>query len=151
MVNSKKIIGFSLPIILLVVGVLFYTGMIGHAPKQVIIIIEKGSGENLHLGFEPTTVTLVIGINNTITWKNQDTDWHTAHSNLPEFDSGLIQSGASYTHVFERSGTYPYHCDPHPWMTGIVIVRPSSLLGTIRPDIRTDLQVTLLTVDVRMK
>jgi len=90
MVNSKKIIGFSLPIILLVAGVLFYNGMIGHAPKQVIIIIEKGAGENLHLGFEPTTVTLVIGINNTITWKNQDTDWHTAHSNLPEFDSGLI-------------------------------------------------------------
>ena len=112
-----------LVVILLIIGALFFTRMIGTSTRSVVVAIAKGSGTNLHLGFEPSIVTLVIGVNNTVTWKNQDTDWHTAHSDFPEFDSGLIQAGGSYTHVFERVGIYPYHCDPHPWMTGIVIVK----------------------------
>lgn len=149
--SSKKIIVFSILIIVLVVGVWFYNGGIVRSSIPVTIIIFKGSSENLHLGFEPVTVTLVIGINNTVTWKNQDTDWHTAHSNLPEFDSGLIQSGGSYTHVFGRSGTYPYHCDPHPWMTGLVIVKPPSLSGVIRSDLPTTIKLVAEIIDGRLK
>ena len=98
---------------------------IGSPQEQnvVLVLMSRGSSENVSLGFEPATVTLVLGVNNTITWKNEDTDWHTAHSNIPEFDSGLIPPGGSFTHFFNRAGIYPYHCDPHPWMTGIVVVR----------------------------
>ena len=122
--GKKKIIfGIILIGIILVVAILFYNGMIGSTTKRVAVVIPVDSGKNLHLNFAPANITIVIGVNNTVVWKNEDTDWHTAHSDFPEFDSGLIQAGGSYTHVFERVGIYPYHCDPHPWMTGIVIVK----------------------------
>ena len=128
-IKRKLITGVVLlVVILLIIGALFFTRMIGTSTRSVVVAIAKGSGTNLHLGFEPSIVTLVLGVNNTVVWKNEDTDWHTAHSNLPEFDSGLIPSGSSFTHVFERTGTYPYHCDPHPWMTGIVVVKSPGLM-----------------------
>ena len=111
---------------LIAVGFLFYGNLIPTTPSQVVVIIANGAGENLHLGFEPSKITIVIGVNNTVIWKNEDSDWHTAHSNIPEFNSGLIQPGDSFTHTFQRAGTYPYHCDPHPWMTGVVIVKAAT-------------------------
>jgi hypothetical protein len=96
-----------------------------------VVIIPNGAGENLHLGFEPSKITIVIGVNNTVIWKNEDSTWHTAHSNIPEFNSGLIQPGDSFTHTFQRAGTYPYHCDPHPWMTGVVIVKAATSTGIV--------------------
>jgi len=90
--------------------------------QVVVVIIPRGSAQNLHINFEPAIVSLQIGVNNTITWRNDDDDWHTAHSNIPEFYSNLIQAGGNFTHTFERPGIYPYHCDPHPWMTGIITV-----------------------------
>jgi len=118
------------------VGFLFHSNLIPTTPTEVVptevvVIIPKGAGENLHLGFEPSTITIVIGVNNTVIWKNEDSDWHTAHSNIPEFNSGLIEPGGNFTHTFLRAGTYPYHCDPHPWMTGIVIVKAATSAGII--------------------
>ena len=110
----------------MLVGLVFYGNVMPSTPREVVVIIQNGAGENLHLGFDPAKITVVIGVNNTVVWKNEDSDWHTAHSNIPEFNSGLIQPGDSFTHTFERAGTYPYHCDPHPWMTGVVIVEQSS-------------------------
>ncbi len=126
---------------------LSYNGLIGGAPKQVVVIIQEGAGENLHLGFAPSKITIVIGVNNTVVWKNEDNDWHTAHSNIPEFNSGLIEPGASFTHVFERAGTFPYHCDPHPWMTGLVIVESSSPAGIIQPSINSSIGALFAVVD----
>jgi plastocyanin len=91
--------------------------------KQVVVVrIPPGAGESLHLGFEPAIITIIIGVNNTVTWINEDSTWHTTHSNIPEFYSNLIQPGSNFTHTFERAGVYPYHCDPHPWMTGKITV-----------------------------
>jgi len=122
---------------------LSYGGMLSGTPKQVVVIIQEGAGENLHLGFSPAKITIVIGVNNTVVWKNEDSDWHTAHSNIPEFNSGMIAPGASFTHVFERTGTFPYHCDPHPWMTGLVIVESSSAEGMIQPSINSSMATVL--------
>jgi plastocyanin len=102
--------------------------MQGTAPTPVVVIIQAGSAENPRLGFLPSLIKIVIGVNNTVIWKNEDVEWHTAHSNIPEFDSKMIPPGASFTHTFQRAGSYPYHCDPHPWMTGLVIVSGSTPL-----------------------
>jgi len=118
--------------VLFAVGFLFYNNNLAPTtPTEVFVIIAKGAGENLHLGFEPANITVVIGVNNTVMWKNEDSDWHTAHSNIPEFNSGLIQPGDNFTHTFLRAGVYPYHCDPHPWMTGVVVVKSATSTGTI--------------------
>jgi len=126
---------------------LSYSALLGGGPKQVVIIIQEGAGENLHLGFSPAKITIVIGVNNTVVWKNEDSDWHTAHSNIPEFNSGMIAPGASFTHVFERAGTYPYHCDPHPWMTGLVVVQSSSSAIVIQPIINSSMAAVFATLD----
>ena len=117
-------------------------------PTEVVVIIAKGAGENLHLGFEPSKITIVIGVNNTVVWKNEDSDWHTAHSNIPEFNSGLIQPGDSFTHTFQRAGIYPYHCDPHPWMTGVVTVKSatSTSMVTYWPCLQTSQKEASLTM-----
>ena len=91
-------------------------------PNSVVVIIQPGASVNASLGFEPTMVTVVIGVNNTVIWKNEDSDWHDVHSEMGLFYSGIIQPGASWTYTFTSPGTYPYVCDPHPWMTGTIIV-----------------------------
>ncbi len=91
-------------------------------PNSVVVIIQPGASVNASLGFEPTMITVVIGVNNTVIWKNEDSDWHDVHSQTGLFYSGIIQPGASWTYTFTSPGTYPYDCDPHPWMTGTIIV-----------------------------
>ncbi|MCA9860596.1 MAG: hypothetical protein KC438_12780, partial [Thermomicrobiales bacterium] len=38
------------------------------------------------------------------------------------FDSGFMETGATFTHTFTEAGTYPYFCMPHPWMRGTLLV-----------------------------
>jgi len=140
-------IGIAAVAVILVAVTMSYSVLIFTAPKQVVVIIQDGAGENLHLGFSPAKITIVIGVNNTVIWKNEDNDWHTAHSNIPEFNSGMIAPGASFTHVFEHSGTFPYHCDPHPWMTGVVIVESSSQGTMIQSNINSGVVAVFASLD----
>ena len=139
LLRSRRLAAVSLTVVIVaaLIGVvaIFYGNLKPttptNTPTEVFVIIPKGAGLNLHLGFEPAKITIVIGINNTVVWKNEDSDWHTAHSNIPEFNSGLIPPGGNFTHTFLRAGVYPYHCDPHPWMTGVVTVKAATATGLI--------------------
>jgi plastocyanin len=131
--RKKTLALLALILIVWAAGILVVVGfnpfnMQGTAPTPVVVVILAGSAENPRLGFSPSLIKIVIGVNNTVIWKNEDVEWHTAHSNIPEFDSKMIPPGTSFTHTFERAGSYPYHCDPHPWMTGLIIVAGSSPL-----------------------
>jgi len=74
-----------------------------------------------------------------VTWTNQDTMGHNvmgAHDNSDaphkEIDRSqikedilagpLLNKGESYSFVFTEAGTFTYHCSPHPYMTGSVMV-----------------------------
>jgi plastocyanin len=105
-----------------------FTG--GSQIQVVVVKILPGAGSNPRIGFEPAVISIVIGVNNTVIWKNEDSTWHTAHSNIPEFYSNYIEPGGNFTHTFESPGIYPYHCDPHPWMTGKITVHLPSLTAT---------------------
>jgi len=69
-----------------------------------------------------------VGPTSTVTWYNADSAAHTVTSGTPsggpdgEFDSSLFMSGTTFSHKFDTTGTYPYLCMVHPWMTGYVIV-----------------------------
>jgi plastocyanin len=98
------------------------------------------SGSPPLYGYSPLTITVVIGHNNTVVWKNNDTAFHTATSvsgDPAPFATGCLDgigaacpapsSGiSSYQFTFTVAGVYTYHCDYHPWMTGKVIVLPAS-------------------------
>ena len=60
-----------------------------------------------------------------MTWINKDNVNHTvtadnASADAPSSDD--IANGKSYSFTFKKAGTYTYHCFPHPYMHGTVIV-----------------------------
>jgi plastocyanin len=60
----------------------------------------------------------------TVRWVNDDQLQHSVTADDGAFDSGLIEPGRMYERLFDRPGDYAYHCTPHPFMTGHVIVEP---------------------------
>jgi plastocyanin len=88
------------------------------------VTILQGSGSNTSLrGYSPNSITVVIGVNNTVTWTNNDGAIHTVTANDGSFDSGTLASGSSYSYTFTSPGTYTYHCFYHPWMIGTIVVK----------------------------
>ncbi|HEX2190062.1 MAG TPA: cupredoxin family copper-binding protein [Longimicrobiaceae bacterium] len=57
-----------------------------------------------------------------VTWVNCDTESHTSTADGGAWDSGLLGPNATYARTFDRAGRFPYHCAPHPFMTGTVVV-----------------------------
>ena len=48
---------------------------------------------------------------------------HTVAFGGGEPGSARIPPNTAYVHRFDRPGTYRYHCTPHPFMVGVVVVR----------------------------
>jgi len=70
--------------------------------------------------FSPSTITIKKG--DSIKWTNQDSVGHTATSDNSLFDSGTLNKNKDYTFTFNQAGTFNYHCTPHPYMKGKIIV-----------------------------
>jgi plastocyanin len=70
--------------------------------------------------FSPATVTVPIG--STVIWTNKDSAPHTVTSDSGVFDSGNLAEGGTFSHTFTQAGTFKYHCNLHPSMTGKIIV-----------------------------
>jgi len=90
-------------------------------------------------GWSPLSVTLIIGVNNSVLWTNNDAAPHTVtiHPGDPTSSSGAsttnevatsgnMNAGATYTYTFNAPGTYTITCDYHPWMIGTVIVKAAA-------------------------
>jgi len=75
-----------------------------------------------HLAFDAKTLRVRVGT--TVRWTNEDQLQHSVTADNGAFDSGLIEPGRSYERVFDRPGDYAYHCTPHPFMMGHIIVEP---------------------------
>ena len=77
-------------------------------------------------GYNPDNITVVIGVNNTVIWTNNDNEPHTVTALDGSFNSGNMNPGDTYTYTFTKPGTYPYTCTYHPWMHGYVtVIQPS--------------------------
>jgi plastocyanin len=91
--------------------------------SEAQVTIEPGSGsETGPLYFSPSSITVVIGVNNTVVWVNDDTSPHTVTSDTGVFNSGNLSPGQTFQFTFTQPGNYAYHCSYHPWMTGNVTV-----------------------------
>ncbi|HWH62482.1 MAG TPA: plastocyanin/azurin family copper-binding protein [Ginsengibacter sp.] len=74
-----------------------------------------------NMAFAPLSTTVKVGT--TVTWKNNDGVAHTVTSNDGStFDSGTLAGGASFSYTTTVAGTFAYHCNIHPGMTGTLIV-----------------------------
>jgi amicyanin len=76
-----------------------------------------------NFAYSPAAIKIKVG--QTVTWTNNDSVGHTvtadnASSDAP--DSKLFNKGETYSFTFNKAGTYTYHCAPHPYMKGTVVV-----------------------------
>jgi plastocyanin len=79
------------------------------------------SARIVDFSYEPARLEVQRGTR--VTWTNQGQVIHTVTANDGSFDTGNIDSGAKGSITFTRAGTFEYHCTPHPFMRGVVIVR----------------------------
>ena len=71
--------------------------------------------------FSPQILTIKIG--DSVAWTNADSASHTVTSDSgSELDSNYLSNGEIYSHTFTQIGEFDYHCAPHPYMKGTVIV-----------------------------
>jgi plastocyanin len=97
------------------------------ASPGTTIDIEPGSyNVNQTRNFVPDTVVVVIGVNNTVTWVNDDIAPHTVTSTTGAFNSGNISPGTGWAYTFTAPGTYTYFCSYHTWMKGTVVVEAAA-------------------------
>jgi plastocyanin len=71
--------------------------------------------------FRPGRLEIAAGT--TIVWTNDGQVVHTVSAEDGSFDSGPIEPGQRRSITFSRAGTFPFHCTPHPFMRGLIVVR----------------------------
>jgi plastocyanin len=66
---------------------------------------------------------IVVERGATVAWTNRDGVVHTVAADDGSWNSGAIQPDGDWRARFDEPGVYPFHCGPHPFMKGVVIVR----------------------------
>ncbi len=107
----------------LVVGTMAATEidrLIAQSGGANVEIVPNAAATSTPSPFSPATFTVAVG--GTVAWFNGDNMQHSVTSDTGLFDSGLLSPGARWSYTFTQPGTYHYHCTPHPWMKGTIVV-----------------------------
>jgi plastocyanin len=62
----------------------------------------------------------------TVTWVNCEDvgqEPHTTTSDNAVWNSPDLNPGQRFSHTFATAGVFPYHCAPHPFMLGKIVVQ----------------------------
>ena len=98
-----------------------------------IEMIVGSADPNQQDNFVPKLLNIQLGFDNHIVWTNVDDVAHTVTPDQSTEDSysgvfgsiGVIMPGETYEFTFTEPNEVPYHCEPHPWMTGTLIITKS--------------------------
>jgi plastocyanin len=74
--------------------------------------------------FRPDSLAVPAGA--TVTWINCETppqEPHTTTSDNAAWSSPELNPGDRFSHTFPATGGFQYHCEPHPFMLGKVVVQ----------------------------
>jgi len=107
-----------------------------HPVKSTIIEMILGSSfADQQDNYVPKLVNVQLSIDNHVIWNNVDETAHTVTPDHRYTDSysgnfgstGVVKPGETYEILFTEAQpntpvTIAYHCDPHPWMEGTVVV-----------------------------
>jgi plastocyanin len=75
-----------------------------------------------NIQFDPKKLTVPPGA--TVKWTNEDIASHdVTGSGFKSGASGGLNTGDTYSHTFNRMGTFKYRCTIHPGMEGTVVVK----------------------------
>jgi len=135
---KSKSLGSFFVVLTLVAAIVAFTPSAFADHAKADVSIPAGSAtpgcEETDSCYEPNEV--IIDVGGEVTWKNGDTAAHTVTSgdleNDPdnvgtEFDSSLFGPGKTWSQKFEEAGAFPYFCQVHPWMTGVVTVQGEAM------------------------
>lgn len=96
-------------------------------------VLAAGAGVTIaNFAYTPASVTIAAG--ESVLWTmGSDPEQHTVTPDVAGAftGSGILGSGQTFQVTFETPGTYPYHCQLHPFMKGTVVVTGGS--GTPTP------------------
>ncbi len=87
-------------------------------------------------GFAFNPQIMNINQGTTVTWTNLDSSAHTSTSDpasTEQWDSGTLSQGDTFSHTFNRVGTFTYHCQIHPSMTATINVAAGCAAPTSTP------------------
>jgi len=75
--------------------------------------------------FVPSRVEFTAGT--TLTWTLEGAEQHTITADDGSFDSGIVNPGGTFVHVFDTAATIPYYCQIHGapggiGMAGVIVV-----------------------------
>ena len=140
-------IGLMAVIIAMSASIVFYTSFylpesmakpsvadhILHPEEDFIIEIVLGAVIEGHESYVPNHANALLTINNNVIWENNDDTAHTVtpdHRHADSYSgdfgsSGVLKPGETYEFLFTEPQEVHYHCDPHPWMIGSLIVEKS--------------------------
>ena len=102
-----------------------------HPVKELVIDIIPGSADpDQQDNFVPKLVNIQLGIDNHVIWTNSDDTPHTVTPDhrmsdgySGEFGSpGVLKAGEEYEFLFTEEHEVTYHCSPHHWMTGTLVI-----------------------------
>ena len=97
-----------------------------NCPSSYVYLQYGASQASSGPGFNPSVITVIIGVNNTITFENLDTVSQTIVGANNLFSSGVLAPGASYTYTFSTVGTFTYSSPTYSWEKGTVNVVQST-------------------------
>ena len=80
--------------------------------------------------YRPTPATVHVG--ERITFINDDDEAHTVTATDKSYDSGGLDTGNRWQHVFTAPGTYTYFCALHPYMKASIVVVPADKAASAR-------------------
>ena len=111
-------------------GIVLLSAAIGLLLTGIRMTGEASAVNTVSMGdnfFEPLAMTVPVGT--TVQWRNDGALPHTITSDVGAartFDSGIIRTGGTYSLTFDAPGSFAYHCDVHPEMTGAVVVEEAA-------------------------
>jgi plastocyanin len=131
--------------LIIIFSLAFASSFIGVKTYTSIVLIPLGTAaappddSGMKQGYQPSEIRVVIGLNNTVRWINEDiTTYSVVAANFddPNFfnattdsdgnptDQAWLVPSESFEYTFTKAGIFDYHSVPHPWMRGTVIVLP---------------------------
>ena len=135
-------VGLIAVIVGMSVGLIFYTGFylpeslakpsvpehILHPTTTFEIEIVPGAVIEGNENYVPNKAVITLEKDNLVIWINNDDTPHTVTPDHRTEDSysgdfkspGVLKMGETYEFLFTEPQEIPYHCEPHPWMTGTI-------------------------------
>ncbi|HEX5964103.1 MAG TPA: plastocyanin/azurin family copper-binding protein [Gemmatimonadales bacterium] len=104
-----------------------FSGREATAPVEGVCSLPLGEGVPgstlvVIRGFAFGPVDVRVRAGERVTWVNCDTDIHTSTADAGQWASQVLAPGDAFTQAFPTIGEFSYHCEPHPFMIGRVIV-----------------------------